>query len=150
VVEYFESGGHARAKVWYEHGNFTDEDWIGEYYNNRDLQDPVVFTESTDEIDFDWDDDSPDDRLSDDRFSIRWRRTVHLDYGDYRFFADIEDEDEVRVTIDGWEVMNDRRDSRGRVEGRFDRLGGGNHTIVVEFREHGDDAGIEFWWERED
>lgn len=150
VVEYVESGGHARAKVWYEHGNFADEDWIGEYYDNRNLGDPVIFTQGTDEIDFDWDDDSPDGRLSDDRFSVRWRRTVHLEHGDYRFFADLEDEDEVRVTIDGWEVMNDHRDSQGRVEGRFDNLGGGNHTMVVEFREHGDDAAIEFWWERED
>jgi hypothetical protein len=31
TVEYFESGGHAKAKVWNEYGNFNSEEWIGEY-----------------------------------------------------------------------------------------------------------------------
>ena len=150
VVEYFESGGLARAKVWRDYGNFTDREWVGSYYDNRDLQDPVVFTKNSEDIDFDWGDDSPDDRLSRNQFSVRWQRNVHFDPGDYRFFAEIEDEDEVRVTIDGWEIMNKRRDNAGRVEGHFDNLGEGNHTVVVEFREHGENAAIKFWWEKED
>jgi hypothetical protein len=149
VVEYFESGGHARARVWYEFGDFADEDWIGEYFDNRDFRDPIVFVESTDEIDFDWDDDSPHDRLNDDSFSVRWRRSVHFEPGDYRFFAELEDEDRVRVTIDGWEIINEGRDSDGRAEGKFDNLGGGSHTVVVEFEEHGEDAGIKFYWDRD-
>jgi hypothetical protein len=80
---------------------------------------------------------------------VRWRRNVHFEPGDYDFFADLADEDEVRVTLDGWEVLNGRRNEAGRVEGSFDDLGGGSHSLVVEYRDYGDEAAIEFGWDRD-
>lgn len=149
VVEYFESGGHAHVKVWFEHGVFEDVKWQGEYFDNRDLEGVPVFTRQTKTIDFDWGGDSPDNQLSDNHFSVRWRRTFFFDPGDYRFFAEIEEKDWVKVSLDGWQIIEEYRKNRGTVEGYFANLGGGLHTLEVEYQEHGGQAKIEFRWERQ-
>lgn len=148
VVEYFESGGHARIKVWAKRDTFADANWHGEYYNNLDFQDPVVYSESAPTIDFDWGGSAPNNSITNNNFSVRWSRTLFFDPGDYRFFADVEDEDFVRVTLDGWEIFSEYRKNDGRVEGNFGDLGAGYHNLQVEFQDRGDKAKIKFWWEK--
>ncbi len=148
VVEYFESGGHAHIKVWAEKTLFVDAEWRGEYYNNRTLQEPATFSESTETIDFDWGGSAPDSRLNSNNFSVRWHRTFFFDPGDYKFYAAIEEDDNVRLTLDGWEIFNKYRDSEGTVEGYFAELGAGYHTLELEYQDHGDKAKIKFWWKR--
>ena len=149
TVEYFESGGHAHVRVWAERSLFSDDKWFGEYYNNRTLQDPATFTRSAGTIDFDWGLDSPDAKLSTNNFSVRWTRTTYLERGGYKFTVFTEDEDYVRLTIDGWQVLEELQEDAGRVEGYFKDLGGGLHTVVLEFQDHGDRAKVQLRWERQ-
>ena len=149
TVEYFESGGYAYINVWADEGNFTDDNWYGEYYTNRNLEGAPQFTRQDEEIDFDWGSGSPDEEIfGRDDFSIRWKRTVYLEFGDYEFFADVEDNDSVKVTIDGWSVIDEVADDDTTLKGYFDNLGGDNVSIIVEFKELGNKAKIDFWWNR--
>lgn len=149
TVEYFESGGYARIHVWAEKITLTYDIWLGEYFDNRYLQDPAVLYRDTREIDFDWGTGSPDPKLGGNNFSVRWKRTLPLDFGDYKFFVETEDQDWVRVTVDGWTVIEEYQESAGRLEGYFARMGGGDVTIVVEYQDHGEKARIKFWWQKQ-
>ena len=48
----------------------------GEYFGNRDLQGEPVFTRVDSVIDFNWFNDTPDERLPDDQFSVRWTGVI--------------------------------------------------------------------------
>lgn len=149
VVEYFESGGHARARVWGERTIFSDAAWRGEYYHNRTLEEPVLFLRDTDDINFDWGNDSPDYRLGSNNFSIRWTRAVYFNTGNYKFTVITADDDWVRLTIDGWTVLEKYQNDGGPVYGYFKDLGAGLHTLVLEFQEHGKEARVRLKWEQD-
>lgn len=150
VVEYFESGGYARIHVWAETTVLTSSTWSGEYFANRDLQDPAAFYRDANTIDFDWGNGSPDDsKLNPDFFSVRWKRTLPMTFGNYKFFVETKKDDWVRVKVDGWTVIEDFREDGGRIESDFANMGGGDVTIIVEYQEHGGRAGIKFWWEKQ-
>lgn len=66
--------------------------WYGEYYDNEWFAGQPVFTRSDEAINFDWGSGSPDPRIPDDFFSVRWRRTIHVnDAGLYQFTAIVDD-----------------------------------------------------------
>ena len=149
VVEYFESGGHANIKVWAEKITLGANGWRGAYYNNPDWRDPAVLVRQDSTIDFDWDDDPPAEGINRDDFSIRWEQTLFFDPGDYRFFAEVAQEDQVKLYLDGWLLFDEYKDSAGRVESVFNNVGPGNHTITVEYRDDDDEAKIRVWWQKE-
>jgi hypothetical protein len=149
TVEYFESGGHARVRVWAEKGTLTSASWLGEYFDNRTLQDPAKFYRDAGSIDFDWGNGTPDASLDGNHFSVRWKRTLPLEYGNYKFFVETERDDWVRVEIDGWTIIEEYREKAGRIENDFSKMGGGDVTITVEFQEHGGPTRIKFWWEKQ-
>lgn len=146
VVEYFESGGHAHVKFWNEKTTFADADWRGEYYNNLTWQEPADFIQNSAEIDFNWGHRSPGGQLSSDNFSVRWSRTFFFDAGDYQFFAEIDEDDEIRLTLDGWEIFDKYAEERETIKGFFADLGPGYHTLELEYRDHDGDALVKFWW----
>ncbi len=149
VVEYFESGGHAQIKVWAKRDTFADARWQGDYYNNLTWHEPAAFSQSSKNIDFDWGGSAPDNRLTNNSFSIRWQRTLFFDPGNYRFFAALEDEDKVTLRLDGWTSFDTFAENEETIEGSFGNLGAGYHTLTVEYQDHGGKAKIKFWWERE-
>ncbi len=151
TVEYFESGGYARIRVWADTTTLTSSTWAGEYFANRDLQNPPAFSRDSGNIDFNWGNNSPDDSLlNPDFFSVRWKRTLHMDYGTYKFYVEMQRDDWVRVTIDGWKVIEKyQEDADDRFEREFANMGGGNVTIVVEFKDYGGRAKIKFWWDKQ-
>jgi len=149
TVEYFESGGHAHVRVWGEETDLVNTNWLGEYYPNPYLQEPWLFTRENAEIDFDWGGGSPDSRLSSNNFSVRWTKKLFFDSGDYKFFAETQADDWVKVSIDGWTVIEEYRKDGGREEGFFSNLGGGFHTVEVEYQDHAKKARIKVWWERQ-
>lgn len=149
TVEYFESGGHAHVRVWGGETDLPNTTWLGEYYPNRDLQEPLLFTRESRELDFNWRNGSPDSRLSSNNFSVRWTKKTFFDTGDYKFFAEMQADDWVKVSIDGWTVIEEYRKNGGREEGFFGNLGGGYHTVTVEYQDHDKKARIKVWWERQ-
>jgi hypothetical protein len=148
VVEYFESGAYAHLKVWFEKKNTVDDTWRGEYYNNGEWREPATFVRQDGVIDFNWGDGSPESRLDRNHFSIRWKRTLYFDQGDYRFHARIADHDRVKIYLDGWLLVDKYRDTAGQVDAGFDQVGAGNHTLIVEYEDDVGAAEIEVWWER--
>lgn len=147
TVEYFESGGYARIKVWAEKTTLVEDNWVGEYYNNPDLRDPAFLVRRDANIDFDWGQGSPASGLEGNHFSVRWRRTLYFLSGDYRFRAEIADNDAAKIYLDGWLVAEGQKEDGGTVTGAFQQLGAGLHTLTVEYQEFTGRAKIKFSWE---
>jgi len=147
-VEYFESGGHANIKVWAEKTTFVSDKWRAEYYTNFDLRDPAFLVRQDEAIDFDWGNGSPAYGIDGNNFSVRWRKTLYFDQGNYRFLAEVGDRDQVKIYLDGWLIVDKYRESAGTVEGYFANVGAGNHTVTVTYQEDVGQAKIRVRWER--
>lgn len=149
TVEYFESGGHARIKVWAEKTTLVNDEWIGEYYNNPDWQGSAFRVRQDEDIDFDWEREAPISGMDRNDFSVRWRRTLFLDEGDYTFRAEVADEDRVKIYLDDWLIADEYKEGGGTVKGYFNQVGGGYHTVKVEYQDDSGQARIKFRWERD-
>jgi|GEM_PF-6054550 len=149
TVEFFESGGYARVKVWGTQMELEDEKWLGEYFTNTEWQAPALFTRQHDELDFDWGSGSPDGNIP-TNFSVRWRKKLFFaEAGDYTFTARVEDEDRVKIFVDGLQLVDKTREESGPVDGYLGRLQPGFHTITVEYADVGKHGGIKFDWRRQ-
>jgi hypothetical protein len=82
----------------------SDSAWTGSYYNNKYFEGAPVFTRQDPEVRFNWYTGSPGDGMPNDRFSVRWERTVNFPQGSYRFLA--TSDDGVRVYIDDIQVID--------------------------------------------
>ncbi len=145
-VEYYEHGGSAAIQVTWERvsgGNV----WRAEYFDNRDLSGASVLVRYDPAVDFDWGSGSPDAAVPVDNFSVRWTRSLGFTPGTYRFYTSCDDG--VRVYVDGNCVVDAWQDQKlpntrwGDVT-----LSNGQHTIVVEYYEHGGEASAHVWWKR--
>ena len=142
-VEYFEAGGDARVRIWWEELH-EFEGWRGEYFGNPELEGKPAFVRNDEAISFDWQNGSPGLGLPADNFSVRWARTVALEGRVYRFWAIADDG--VRLYVDGNLVIDDWRDAQARrCEGEV-FVEEGSHSLVVEYYERGDRAVIEVGW----
>jgi uncharacterized protein YgiM (DUF1202 family) len=147
-VEYYERAGDAGIGLWWEKiGNHDDDDdddedypdWKGEYYSDRDLDDRE-FTRNDEEIDFDWDNDSPRD-LPNDNFSVRWSRWLNFEAGRYRLEARADDG--IRVYVDGQRVIDEWHSSDGDELYTVELDLVGPHWLVVEYYERTGEARVE-------
>jgi hypothetical protein len=147
-VEYFQAHGDATIFVWWEkRGQFPD--WRGEYFEDIKLQAPPLLVRNDPAIDFNWGLGSPHPAAPADNFSVRWTRQVSFEPGNYDFFA--RTSDGVRIYVDGWLALDEWRDTTAgyvTYTHRFDNLGGGVHTVVVEYYERGGIAYAMVWWEK--
>jgi len=147
-VEYYEHHGDATISVGWSRleGGAA---WYGEYFANRHLQGWPVLMRNDRAIDFEWGDGSPDPALPADNFSVRWTRTLGFDAGTYRFLTSTDDG--VRVWVDGalvvdaWVDQKQLNTNTGEVY-----LAAGQHTITVEYYEHGGGASAHVWWQPRD
>ena len=121
-----------------------DAQWLGEFWNNRDLAGPVAMTRWENTIDFNWMGGSPDPRINSDDFSARWTRTVNFPAGTYRFFATMDDG--MRIWIDNTLVIDSWTPSQEHTM-TFDRAMNGNHAIRIDYFEAGGQAVARFNWE---
>ena len=144
-VEYYEHTGDATISVVWNRlvGGAT---WRGEYFDNRDLGGWPALVRNDHAIDFDWGDGSPDPAVPADNFSVRWTHAVSFDAGTYRFLTSTDDG--VRVWVDGGLVVDAWVDQKLLNTHTGDvYLAAGQHTIVVEYYEHGGEASAHVWWE---
>ena len=70
--------------------------------------------------------------------------------GDYDFEAEVAEEDRVRIYLDNFLILEEHEEDGGLVTGSFNNVGGGYHTIKVEYIDYSGDASIEVDWERDD
>ncbi len=143
-VEYYDNGGQALAAFWWERINEYPQ-WRGEYWANTALNGPSVLVRNDADLNFNWNFDSPDSRLPQDRFSARWTRQLAFPAGTYTFFARADDG--VRVYVDGNRLINEWHDNdAGNVYQATVTLSG-NHTITVEYFENTLQAQVRFWYQ---
>jgi len=121
-----------------------DTQWLGEFWNNRDLSGPVAMTRWENNIDFNWFGGSPDPRINSDNFSARWTRTVNFPAGTYRFFATMDDG--MRIWIDNQLVIDSWTHSQEHTM-TVDRFMNGNHSIRIDYFEAGGYATARFNWQ---
>jgi glucose/arabinose dehydrogenase len=139
VLEYFEAGGNAVAKLDYE--NTADPPpppppaapFTAEYFDNQDLSGTPVVTRNDDAIDFDWGTGSPNFAVPFNQFSARWTRTKNYEAATYRF--SVTGDDGIRVLVDGAVVVNGWFYQSPTTYTADVPLSGGQHTVVVEYFE---------------
>ena len=119
--------------------------WYAEYFDNRDLDGLPVFTRCDDQIDFYFGEDSPDDSVPKDNFSVRWVRNVDFsESGWYRFrtFTD----DGLRLYIDGVLVIEDWSARSFEERSVLREISEGSHLVRMEYVEWSNEAMAHLDW----
>ena len=144
-VAYYENSGEARIQFWWETvGQFPQ--WQGEYWSNRQLSGTPALVRNDVNLDFNWGRGAPATGLPADDFSARWTRTLFFEDGRYRFHVLVDDG--MRLYVDGALLIDQWRDGSQREVTADVNLSRGNHTVRLDYYEHGGDARIRTWWER--
>jgi glucose/arabinose dehydrogenase/PKD repeat protein len=149
VLEYFEAGGDAAAKLDYEETDDPSppppppaDPFSAEYFDNMDLAGSPLVTRSDDAIDFDWGEGSPNFAIPFNLFSARWTRTKNYAAGTYRF--SVTGDDGIRVLVDGALVVNAWFYQPPTTYTADIPLSEGQHTVVVEYFEFSGGAVAKF------
>lgn len=122
--------------------------WRTQFFNNTDLGgSPAVVQDeprSVYPLEHNWGLDAPAAGIGPDFWSARFAGRFHLAAGDYEFFA--VSDDGVRVYVDDILVIDAWFDGHNDRRGRFDKIGGGWHTIRVEYYARTGSADVRVWW----
>lgn len=153
TLEYFDAGGAARIRLWWERVDQptapVNSQWRGEYFNNRELGGAPVLTRNEEQVNFGWGLNSPAPGVVNvDQFSARWVRTVDLPAGRYRFRVTVDDGARLWVNnqllIDQWRQQSETSYSAEFVSP------GGQLPIRLEYYEESGGALVRLAWERID
>lgn len=157
VVEYYENGGGAVAKVSYAlvGGSPTPPPlgtYQGKYWNftpgtapGIPLSQPVLTREDA-EVNFDWQEASPGPQVNANQFIAQWLRTYAFEDGTYKFTT-ISD-DGIRVYIDNQLVIDQWNDHGATTHTGEKTLTAGIHEIKVEFYDNYVNAVAKFSFEK--
>ncbi len=148
-VEYFEEGGGAQIRFWWEAPSAPSyPDWRGEYYANASLDGSPAFVRNDVKIDFAWGAGAPDSSMPADNFSIRWTRRAAFQAGTYRFHALVDGGAYLwvgnKLIIDVWHDGSAREFTADYV------LNSADYDLKLEYVEGRGDARIKVWWEKVD
>jgi hypothetical protein len=136
-VAYYEDTGKAFIDFsWLLMASGSDDvrSWLGQYYNNRNLEGEPVQVQRDSQIAFDWDHGSPSPKLPRDNFSVRWTRTVYLEKGNY--LLEIQHDDGMRIWVDDKLIHDSWQDQSISFDTRTIQLETGLHDFKVEYYEH--------------
>lgn len=149
-IEYYENGGGAIAKFdFHKSSSEPMEKYQAKYWNltgstfppNMPNGEPTL-TRLEDEIDHMWHEGSPDPSISTEAFAAEWTRNVTVEGGNYRFT--VKSDDGVRVYVDDELLINQWNDHAMATFRKDKQLEKGQHTIKVEYYEHGGGAIAQF------
>ena len=167
VVEYFEDTGQAAVQLSIQpsappqpqppqpqppSGNWTvpQNQWLAQFFNNTDLAGGPAYIQYVGRgaypLDLDWGNGSPAPGVNADYFSTKFEGVFYFDAGNYQFYSRVDDG--VRVYIDNILLIDAWYDGYKEPSNTFRQLGGGNHTIRVEFYERTGTAFVRVWWSR--
>jgi glucose/arabinose dehydrogenase len=118
--------------------------FTGRYYDNTTFSGAPVLTRTDPRIDFVWGEGSPDAAVPADQFAVRWAKTQWFGAGRYKFTAVADDG--VRLYIDGKRVIGQWQGPANTEFSHIVEFGTGNHTIKMEFVEHGGGATASLTW----
>lgn len=157
LVEYFEQGGGATAKVWWESaaGNTTpttppwgEANWYARYWNNSDMEREPVLARSERAINYDWGRGGPGGNVNVDHFSARWTASVTFAAGTYRFTT--VSDDAIRVYLGDRHIINNWSAHGTTTDTATVTLNAGTYDIAVDYYERTGGAVARLWWERVD
>jgi|GEM_PF-2286324 len=113
---------------WYGNGNGLK----GEYYNNKNLTD-LKFIRTDETINGYWDKYSPDSRIDNDTYSIRWTGQIQPLYSEeYTFYT--KSDDGVRLWINGTKLIDNWNDhSETEDYGTIRLVAGQKYNIKLEY-----------------
>lgn len=118
----------------------------GCYYAGTNFED-LVFTRFDKDIQFNFGNGSPDSRIPQDNFSIRWRGDFTFsEAGTYRFTARADDG--VRVSVNGKRIINEWQNQAATTFNANVELTKGTHRVEVEYYEAYSSAEITVSWQR--
>jgi uncharacterized protein YraI len=119
-----------------------DPFWTAEYFNNRDLSGTPLFVTQENDPSHNWGEGSPDPRISNSDFSVRWTRNIATTGGVFRVRAIADDG--VRVFVDNTLILNEWHISTGEIFIKDFSLSTGVHNFRVEYMEVGGLAYLDF------
>ncbi|MBK8022514.1 MAG: SH3 domain-containing protein [Chloroflexi bacterium] len=116
----------------------TGVTWRAEYYNNATLGGNPTLVRTDNQIAFNWGTGSPDASIPSDNFSVRWATDVNLAPGNYRVYAQADDN--IRVIFNfGYQPVIDTFADTSKVSqlvsGDFNVPAQGTYHIQVDYRE---------------
>jgi hypothetical protein len=117
----------------------------GEYFNNQELTGAPVFVRNDSTVNFIWGTRSPDPRIPEDHFSIRWTGTICLSKEELSFRNKIISDDGVRVWIDDSLIVDAWHDQAATdfpIKWNFEP--GRSYSIRIEYFENGGGAQLQF------
>ena len=141
VMEMYENGGYASATLTWSASvpascpTADSTKWTQEIYDGVALANPLVDCKNVSNLDLNWGSGTPDSRVGNDQFSLRWTRTWSFTAGTYQFVAGSDDG--VRVYLDGTLIVDFWRDRSYGTSSATVTVSGGTHTVVMEFYENG-------------
>jgi beta-glucosidase len=122
----------------------------GEYFANRNLEGAPAVVRIDKSIAFDWDDGSPDPRIPNDNFSVRWTGVLVPAHSG-RYMLSTMSDDGVRLYVDGAPVIDDWTDHATLTNRYLIALEAGKHYDVrIEYYEHKGGANMKFGWSSAD
>jgi hypothetical protein len=149
VVEYYEHGGYAVAKVSWEAGSSEPpaDAWRGEYFSNATLSGAPTMVRTDSSLNFNWGYGSPSSAIPSDRFSVRWTRLLHLQPGNYRFVS--TNDDGVRLWVNEHQLINKWYDQAATSHSGTMYLSG-DVEVKMEYYENAGLAVAKLYWEKID
>lgn len=122
----------------------ADSTWQAKYFNTKNLTGDPVVTRQEANIDHDWGHGAPVSGVNQDNFSVRWKRTVNVTAGSYRFTATMDDG--MRVWVDNTLIIDSWNDSQQHTVTADVYLNGGDRVIKVEYYDAGGQAVAKLSW----
>ncbi|GAA1512390.1 hypothetical protein GCM10009827_028340 [Dactylosporangium maewongense] len=119
--------------------------FLGEYFNNQQLDGPPALTRQDPVVDFIWSVDPPGPGVNADHFSARWSKTDFFATGRYRFT--VASDDGARLFIDDQIVIDQWHDQGPTAYEYVADLAAGQHRIRLEFYDNVVDASAKLTWE---
>lgn len=113
---------------------------IGEYFDNKTLSGAPLLNREDAEINFNWDQGSPDPSLPVDNFSVRWTVVEYFPSGEYTFTARADDG--IRVYLDDELILDKWIDQPPTTYTVTYGIPEGEHLLKVEYFEHGGGAEV--------
>lgn len=145
LIEHFSNGSELMFGFWQDR-IVSDSSWSASYYNNTDLTGIPAIVRSDSDVYFNWQTGSPAPEVNADRFSVRWKREMQLEAGNYHFYLQVDDGARLKINgvtvIDVWSF-----DSNQSISTTYTSFGE-TVTLEIEYFENTGNAGINFWIEK--
>ncbi len=123
---------------------YADSGWDAKYWNNKTLSGDPILHRTEPELNHDWGHDRPHPTVNKDDFSARWKRTINVSAGTYRFTATMDDG--MRVWVDGVLIIDSWWDSQVHSMSADVYLTNGDHEVKVKYYEAGGEAVAKLQW----